>query len=297
MSTSECLKGSVPGTLLELTSSSIKFKHNLGLKWNNIFLWIVKFCVLGHSCCKFWLSWTVNAYLSKRRKGIFKINIFNWFEWRGETPLVVGTHSSSKFLLPLECNASGFPVIVRRLLKKLSDKMGKERVILRTPRITSMLPRLLSSSWMMLSPPLICISRSPSIVVHPRNFWTVSMLLTNDPLHSLGQGPNRNRSIHKLSFLKLTRKEKLKSKNLPWHGTQVKYDRVSLCCLEIVLFCSWNPGGHSYLYFKKKTNQSINQLVSRCNISIHLKNPQWKIPFHTKMHSPDSPKTFQFFLT
>jgi hypothetical protein len=68
-------------------------------------------------------------------------------------------------------------------------------------------------------------------------------------LHSLGQGPNRNRSIHKLSFLKLTRKEKLKSKNLPWHGTQVKYDRVSLCCLEIVLFCSWNPGGHSYLYF------------------------------------------------
>ena len=173
---------------------------------------------------------------------------------RGETPLVVGTHSSSKFLLPLECNASGFPVMVRRLLKKLSDKIGKERVILRTPRITSMLPRLLSSSWMMLSPPLICISRSPSIVVHPRNFWTVSMLLTNNPLHTLGQGPNRNRRIHQMSFK--WPEINLKSKNLPWHGTQVKYDRVSLCCL----FCSWNPGGHSYLYFtqKNRPNQLIN---------------------------------------
>jgi hypothetical protein len=34
--------------------------------------------------------------------------------------------------------------------------------------------------------------------VHPRNFWTVSMLLTNNPLHTLGQGPDRNRKMEKL---------------------------------------------------------------------------------------------------
>jgi hypothetical protein len=77
-------------------------------------------------------------------------------------------------------------------------------------------------------------------VVHPRNVWAVSILVTNNPLHTLWHWPNRVNGWIKLSFYK---RHDLK----PWQGANINSELER--SRGAVSF--WNPDWHSYGSLKK----------------------------------------------